>query len=272
MRGEAQARGWQGRLRTHLGDARGARESVRALAELAASAPTLVSSGEESLLRGRLAELVGSRTEALELYRKALAAWRRSWSPLGQARAHLAMGRVLLRQDRRPEAIEHLDRACEVGEEAGAPAIQLPATIARAIADEDLEAAAALLHEREHELGPRLRLEFHFALHRAGADFVMSLATLGANAIVHYLNNHQTALLAEGLNVFRSRVGRGLVGKSLIDSGIRQKTGCSVAAIDQEGSMAVNPDPSMVLSADAELVLIGSHEGEKAFHEIFGLS
>ena len=170
MRGEAQARGWQGRLRTHLGDARGARESVRALAELAASAPTLVSSGEESLLRGRLAELVGSRTEALELYRKALAAWRRSWSPLGQARAHLAMGRVLLRQDRRPEAIEHLDRACEVGEEAGAPAIQLPATIARAIADEDLEAAAALLHEREHELGPRLRLEFHFALHRAGAE------------------------------------------------------------------------------------------------------
>jgi Trk K+ transport system NAD-binding subunit len=109
-------------------------------------------------------------------------------------------------------------------------------------------------------------------LHRAGADFVMSLSTLGANAIIHYLSNHQTALLAEGLNVFRSRVSRSLVGKSLIDSGIRQRTGCSVAAIDQEGTMTVNPDPSMVLSAGAELVIIGSHEGEKAFHETFGES
>ena len=109
-------------------------------------------------------------------------------------------------------------------------------------------------------------------LHRAGADFVMSLATLGANAIIHYLNNHQTALLAEGLNVFRVRVSRGLVGTRLVDSGIREKTGCSVAAIDQDGVMAVNPDPSLVLSADAELVIIGSHEGEKAFHETFGES
>jgi hypothetical protein len=34
--------------------------------------------------------------------------------------------------------------------------------------------------------------------------------------------------------------------------------------------MTVNPEPSLVLSADAELVLIGSHEGEGAFHETFG--
>jgi Trk K+ transport system NAD-binding subunit len=109
-------------------------------------------------------------------------------------------------------------------------------------------------------------------LHRAGADFVMSLATLGANAIVHYLSDHQTALLAEGLNVFRSRVSRELVGKRLADSGIREKTGCSVAAIEQGGVMNVNPDPSLVLSADAELVIIGSHEGEKAFLETFVVS
>lgn len=107
-------------------------------------------------------------------------------------------------------------------------------------------------------------------LHRAGADFVMSLATLGANAIIHYLNNYQTALLAEGLNVFRSKVGRGLIGRRLVDSGIRERTGCSVAAIEQDGQMTVNPDPSLVLSADAELVVIGSHQGEKAFLETFG--
>jgi voltage-gated potassium channel len=107
-------------------------------------------------------------------------------------------------------------------------------------------------------------------LHRAGADFVMSLASLGANAIVHYLNNHQTALLAEGLNVFRAKVSPDLVGMRLVESGIREKTGCSVAAIEQDGEMLVNPDPALELHADAELVIIGSHEGEKAFLQSFG--
>jgi K+/H+ antiporter YhaU regulatory subunit KhtT len=97
----------------------------------------------------------------------------------------------------------------------------------------------------------------------------MSLSTLGANAIVHYLSNHQTALLAEGLNVFRADVSSSLVGKKLADSGIREKTECSVAAIDQDGTMTVNPDPSLVLSAGAKLVIIGSHQGEKAFLETF---
>ena len=106
-------------------------------------------------------------------------------------------------------------------------------------------------------------------LHRAGADFVMSLATLGAGAIVNYLSNHQTALLVEGLNVFRSSLSPGLVGRTLADSGIRQTTGCSVAAIERNGEVTVNPDPSVVLPAEAELILIGSHEGEKAFLEAF---
>jgi len=107
-------------------------------------------------------------------------------------------------------------------------------------------------------------------LHRAGADFVMSLATLGADAILNYMSNHQTALLVEGLNVFRTPVPRTLVGRTLAESGVRQRTGCSVAAIDRDGEVTVNPDPTAVLPADGELVVIGSHEGEKAFLKAFG--
>lgn len=39
-------------------------------------------------------------------------------------------------------------------------------------------------------------------LHRAGADFVMSYASLGANTIFNFLMNEETLLLAEGLNFF----------------------------------------------------------------------
>ena len=59
-------------------------------------------------------------------------------------------------------------------------------------------------------------------LHRAGADFVMSLATLGANAIYHFLINEDTSMLAEGLNIFRLKAPGSLVGKDLAGSRIRK--------------------------------------------------
>ena len=106
-------------------------------------------------------------------------------------------------------------------------------------------------------------------LHRAGADFVMSLASVGSNAIFNYLINAQTLLLVEGLNIFRTPVPAALVGQTLAASGIRHRTGCSVAAVDLDGTLAINPSPDLVLTADAELVLIGDHEGEKSFLKAF---
>ncbi|HNQ01017.1 MAG TPA: NAD-binding protein [Syntrophales bacterium] len=106
-------------------------------------------------------------------------------------------------------------------------------------------------------------------LHRAGADFVMSLATLGANAIYHYLINEDTAMLAEGLNIFRIKAPPSLTGKNLADSRIREVTDCSVVAIGDGGVLSVNPDPQMPIRAGAELILIGTDEGEKKFLQAF---
>lgn len=102
-------------------------------------------------------------------------------------------------------------------------------------------------------------------LHRAGADFVMSYSTLGATAIFNYLRKEETLMLAEGLNVFRLSAPPPLVGKSLVQSGIREKTGCSVVAVKSNGEMSINPDPLASIKQNAELVLIGSYEGEEKF-------
>ena len=40
-------------------------------------------------------------------------------------------------------------------------------------------------------------------LHRAGADFVMSYASMGANAILNILEGGDIVMVAEGLDVFR---------------------------------------------------------------------
>ncbi len=94
-------------------------------------------------------------------------------------------------------------------------------------------------------------------LHRAGADFVMSLATLGANAIYNILKNEDTSMLAEGLNIFRLTAPESLVGRSLANAGIRERTDCTVVAIRDDGVLSVNPDPAVPIRKGAELILIG---------------
>jgi Trk K+ transport system NAD-binding subunit len=122
----------------------------------------------------------------------------------------------------------------------------------------------------EMQIVSRATLERNVStLHRAGADFVMSYASMGANAIYNVLEQGDVVMLAEGLDVFRNPVPAELVGQPLAGSGIRERTGCSVVAIEIDGKMTVNPPPDLALPAAAEMILIGSTEGERVFLELY---
>jgi len=103
-------------------------------------------------------------------------------------------------------------------------------------------------------------------LHRAGADFVMSYASMGANSVFNILEGQDVLVLAEGLNIFNHRVNKKLAGKNLIESDIRQDTGCTVVAIKcKDEGMIVSPDPQRKLELNQEIILIGSAKGESDF-------
>lgn len=104
-------------------------------------------------------------------------------------------------------------------------------------------------------------------LHRAGADFVMSYASMGANAVFNILEQDDVVMVAEGLDVFRCPVPSSLIGTRLVDSQVREKTGCSIVAIETRGEVVVNPDPETRLpdDPDAEIIVIGTTEGEREF-------
>ncbi len=106
-------------------------------------------------------------------------------------------------------------------------------------------------------------------LHRAGSDFVLSYATMGANAIFNILERNDIVIIAEGLNVFTINTPAHLVGKSLKDSSIRQDTGCNVLSIKTEDDQIINPKPSLEIPAQSELVLVGTNEDEKKFMDLF---
>ena len=110
-------------------------------------------------------------------------------------------------------------------------------------------------------------------LHRAGADFVASYASMGANIIFNLLKHSDILMVAEGLNVFRIELPPSLENKSLVESEIRGRTGCSVISIQREVDghdvHLVHFESSEVLQKGDELVLIGDIESEEAFIKTF---
>ena len=116
----------------------------------------------------------------------------------------------------------------------------------------------------------RSNLERNIAtLHQAGADLVMSYASMGADAIFNVLEQNDIFMVAEGLDVFRYPVPKWLAGRTLADSRIREETGCLVLAIEHDGEIVTSPPPTTVIPQGSELILIGTTAAERQFMKEF---
>jgi Trk K+ transport system NAD-binding subunit len=102
-------------------------------------------------------------------------------------------------------------------------------------------------------------------LHRAGADFVLSYASMGSDAIINLLSRSNILMVSEGLDAFVVHVPPTLAGKTLAETNIRAKTGTTVIALDHNGHTIVNPEPDRPLPANAEMILIGTDEAQEKF-------
>ena len=107
-------------------------------------------------------------------------------------------------------------------------------------------------------------------LHRAGADFVLSYASMGATTIFNYLRRAGVVVVAEGLHLAETRVPDALAGMTLAQAAIPGQTGCNVVALRSETGMTINPDSSTILKSGAEIILIGTPESEQRFMKLYG--
>lgn len=106
-------------------------------------------------------------------------------------------------------------------------------------------------------------------LHRAGADLVLSYASMGANSIFNALKGDENLLLAEGVTVFYSPVPAVIANQTLAQSAVPARTGCSIVAITFNGVRHNDLKPDTVLPPDATLTLIGSVDAEEKFVTTF---
>jgi voltage-gated potassium channel len=122
----------------------------------------------------------------------------------------------------------------------------------------ELRIVSRITHERNME-----------AVHRAGADFVLSSDLLGTSVFLSLLQGKEQVVLGEGVDLFYVSLPRSLEGKKLAESGIGARTGLNVIAINQDGNVVTNPRASMTLSAGCELVMLGNADQRQEFAEIF---
>ncbi len=126
----------------------------------------------------------------------------------------------------------------------------------------------------------RLRSTFHIlarstldrnvpTLLRAGADLVLSYASMGSNTVLNVLRGSDHLLLAEGVNIFPATIPPSMAGRLLSELDVRAQTGCSIIAVEAGGERVDNPPPDYRLPPAGRIFLIGDIAAEERFLKIF---
>lgn len=107
-------------------------------------------------------------------------------------------------------------------------------------------------------------------LYAAGADFVVSLSSVGASILSNMIEGRQTSFLTEGVHIFWRPVPASLAGRTLAESNLRSTTGATVVAIQRDPS-TVNLDlrATTILERGATLILVGNAGSEEVFSKRF---
>jgi voltage-gated potassium channel len=121
-----------------------------------------------------------------------------------------------------------------------------------------LRIVSRITHERNVE-----------AVHRAGADFVLSYTSLGVESIMSLVNGDAAVTLGEGVRLFEVRVPPSLAGKPLSKTGIGSLTGLSVVAMEDREVLTTQLTAETVLPQRGKLLMLGSADQHQRFVETF---
>ena len=107
------------------------------------------------------------------------------------------------------------------------------------------------------------------AIHRAGADFVLSYPSLGAESVMSLLQHRESVILGEGFDLFYVPVPAILAGQILANAHIREKTGLNVLALRLPSGEVIQVTAETTLESGCELVMLGSEPQRRDFTEKF---
>jgi Trk K+ transport system NAD-binding subunit len=106
-------------------------------------------------------------------------------------------------------------------------------------------------------------------MYRAGADYVLSLATVSGRMIASTILAEEDVLALDSqIEVVRTPAP-GLVGQRVGDALVRTQTGCTIVAVERDGDTLTEVGPDVRIRAGDELVVAGTNDGIRRFTDRF---
>ncbi|MCA9737045.1 MAG: NAD-binding protein [Gemmatimonadetes bacterium] len=107
------------------------------------------------------------------------------------------------------------------------------------------------------------------AILRAGADFVLSYASFGAQTVYSIVRGRELVVLGEGVDLFHVPLPASLAGATLASADVGSRTGLNVIAVREGDDIMTNPPATWQLKRNTELVALGSTEARERFRATF---
>ena len=102
---------------------------------------------------------------------------------------------------------------------------------------------------------------------RAGVDFALSVSQVAGQLLAHHVLG-ETVSLQPRIKLVRMSAGQ-LAGKNPVTERIRERTGCTVVAVERDGQVAMDFPASFRLSPDDALYICGTTDAVARYHEEF---
>lgn len=208
---------------------------------------------------------------------------------IGGGRVGRAAARALQKKETPVQLIERDPAICERARRRGIPVVEGDAADLDVLKRAGLmEAPSVLLTTHDdamniflaaycRRLNPDLRIVSRVSyerniesIHRAGADFVLSYASLGVSAVLSVFYGKELVVFGEGLDLFTLPLPPALHNRTLAESGIGARTGLLVLGILEDGAFAGNPPAATRLRPGAELVMLGDPDQRQHFVQLYG--
>ena len=106
-------------------------------------------------------------------------------------------------------------------------------------------------------------------IHRAGADFALSISQVSGQILAHRLLRREVIAIDPQLRLLRASGAR-LAGYSAADLNVRQKTGCSIVAVERGDDLTVEISPEFRFEENDVVYACGTNAATLKFASEYG--
>jgi len=106
-------------------------------------------------------------------------------------------------------------------------------------------------------------------MYRAGVDYVLSLATVSGRMLASTILEDENVLsMDQQVEIIRTDAGQ-LAGTALGEANVRSRTGCTVLAVERDGTVLTGLGPDVRIQHGDSVVIAGTDAGVTRFKRLF---